>query len=314
MNMAKIELFDKAKEAFLAKNYRDAFALLKRLAPSSPEAAYYLGLMYYQGLNTAIDDNLAFLNFRLAWEGLHEEGIYMLGRMYEEGRGVDKNYEQAFKLYQAAHNSDNAKLRIANFYEYSKFVEKSLTNAIKIYNELQKKDNAFAMYKIGSFYFNGDGLKKDLNNAYKWLNKALLAGSTEAMNHFRIIGTKSKNDIRTTQEVYQAGKALVDKGFIEEAWPYLEASASEKYLPAIITMHDVYKLGLGVEKDLYKAFQILKKYESYDEAQIYYLIGKIYEYGEGVDSSYVLAARYYELGALSSHEASIKALKEIRGY
>lgn len=312
--MARIELLDKAKEAFVAKNYRDAFTLLKKLAKESPEAAYYLGIIYYQGLNVEVDDNLAFYYFRLAWEGLFEEGIYMLGRLYEEGRGVERNYEQAFKLYQAAKNSESAKLRIANFYEYGKYVPKSLSNAIKIYNELQKNNNAYAMYKIGSFYFNGDGLKKDLNSAYKWLNKALLAGSVEAMNHFRIIGTKSKNDIRTYQEIYQAGKALVDKKMVEEAMPYLEASAAERYLPAIITMYDVYKIGLGVDSNLVKALEILKKYESYKEPQIYYLMGKAYEYGEGCDSSFTLAAKYYQLGEALNHQACAVALKEIRGY
>lgn len=312
--MARIELVEKAKEAFIAKNYKDAFVLLKKIAKESPEAAYYLGLMYYYGYYVNVDYNLAFNNFKQAWEGLFEEGIYMLGRMYEEGKGVDKSLEQAFKLYQAAIHSENAKLRIANFYEYGKYVDKSLTNAIKIYNDLQKNDNAYAMYKIGTFYFNGEGLKKDLNNAYKWLNKALLAGSVEAMNHFRIIGTKSKTDIRSTSEIYHAGKGMVDKGLIEEALPYLEAAASEKYLPAVIEIYDIYNKGIVYKQDLAMAFKILQKYESYKEAKIYYLMGKAYELGEGVDSSFVKAAKYYELGVKDDYEPAKIALREIRGY
>jgi len=309
-----IDMFDRAKEFFIAKNYKDAFTLFRKINKENPEAAYYLGLMYYYGYYVDADDNLAFANFKLAWEGLYEEGIYMLGRMYEEGKGVEKNYEQAFKLYQAALHSDNAKLRIANFYETGKFVSKSVTNAIKIYNELQKKNNAFAMYKIGSFYFSGEGLKKDLNNAYKWLNKALLAGSVEAMNHFRIIGTKSKTDTRTTQDLFNAGRALVNKKQVEEALPYLEAAAKERFLPAISLMYEIYKNGIGVDKDLVSAYKVLKRYESYKEPEIYYLIGQTFENGEGVDSSYVLAAEYYELASNLEHEPSLKALKELRGY
>jgi hypothetical protein len=312
--MASIDLVERAKEFFVAKNYKEAFNLLKKINRESPEAAYYLGLMYYYGLYVEIDENLAFANFKLAWEGLHEEGIYMLGKMYEEGRGVDKSYEQAFKLYQAASHSENALLRIANFYETGKFVPKSVTNAIKIYNDLQKKNNAFAMYKIGSFYYSGEGLKKDLNNAYKWLNKALLAGSVEAMNHFRIIGTKSKTDMRTTQDLFNAGRALVSKKMVEEALPYLEAAAKERFLPAISLMYEIYKDGIGVDKDLGSAYKVLKRYESYKEPEIYYLIGQTFENGEGVDSSYVLAAEYYEMASSLEHEPSLKALKELRGY
>ncbi len=312
--MARIELIEKAREAFLAKNYRDAFSLLKKIAKESAEAAYYLGLMYYYGYYVDRDDSLAFSMFKLSWEGLYEEGIYMLGRMYEEGRGVEKNYEQAFKLYQAAIHSENAKLRIANFYELGKYVKKSLGSAIKIYNELQKNNNAYSMYKIGTFYFSGEGLKKDLNNAYKWLNKALLAGSIEAMNHFRIIGTKSKNDVRSTEELFEAGNALVQKRLTEDAIPYLEAAATEKYLPAIILLYDVYHDGIGVDKDLQQALNILKKYESYQEGRIYYLIGKAYEKGEGVDSSYPKASEYYESGVKRDSDDCKQALMEIRGY
>lgn len=312
--MVKIDLVVKAKELYLAKNYKEAFSLLKKISKNSAESAYYLGLMYYYGQYVEVNDDLAFSYFRSSWEGLYEEGIYMLGRMYEEGRGVEKNLEQAFKLYQAALTSNNAKLRMAHFYEYGKYVEKSIVNAIKIYNELQKLDNAYAMYKIGTFYFNGEGLKRDLNNAYKWLNKALLSGSVEAMNHFRIIGTKSKTDTRTTLEVYNQGKALLKKKLVEEALPYLEAAAAEKYLPAILLIHDIYKEGIGTSKDLVKAFQVLEKYEPNKEGEIYYLIGKAYENGEGVPSSFVKAAQYYEKGSVSGHSPSETALKAIRGY
>ncbi len=312
--MANTENIDRAKSLFLAKGYKEAFSIFKKLAKDSSEAAYYLGLMYYHGYYVEVDDNLAFNYFRSAWEGLFEEGIFMLGRMYEEGRGTVKNYEQAFKLYQAAANSQNAKLRLANFYEYGKYVEKSIPNAIKIYNELQKLDNAFSMYKIGTFYFSGNGLKKDLNNAYKWLNKALLVGSVEAMNHFRIIGTKSKTDSRSTEEVYETGNSLVKKMQVEQALPYLEAAAVEGNLNAIVRMYEIFKEGIFLDKDLKRAYEILEKYKDLKYPRLYYLLGRANELGEGVDSSYAKAAKFYELGANLNDETCKLALLEIRGY
>lgn len=311
--MAKNDSLDKAKTAYLTKNYKEAFSIFKKQMKTSPEAAYYLGLMYYHGYYVNSDDQ-AFSLFKLAWEGLYEDGIYMLARMYEEGRGTTKNYEQAFKLYQAAKNSQDAKLRIANFYEYGKYVEKSVPTAIKLYNELQKEGNAFAMYKIGSFYFSGEGLKKDLNNAYKWLNKALLKGSVEAMNHFRIIGTKSRTDFRTKEEIYESAKSLIAKQQTEIALPYLEVAALEGYLPAILDLYEMYKYGKGVDLDLLKAHEILIKYQDLKFPDVYYLLGQIYELGEGVDSSYVKAAKYYALASEAGHEKSQEMLLEIRGY
>ncbi|MDD3130105.1 MAG: tetratricopeptide repeat protein [Candidatus Izemoplasmatales bacterium] len=312
--MARVDMTLKAIESYVAKNYKEAYTLFKKSVKDSPEAAYYLGLMYYYGFYVDIDDNLAFSYFKQAWEGLYEEGIYMLGRMYEEGRGIIKNYEQAYKLYQAAYKSENAKLRLANFYEYGKYVEKNVVEAIKIYNELQKNNNPFAMYKIGAFYLSGEGLKKDLNNAYKWLNKALLAGSIEAMNHFRILGTKSKTDVRTTEEVFSQGEALVKKRRVEEAVPYLEAAALENCLQAMVLLYKIYHDGLEFDQDYFKSFEILKKYEFSKEPEIYYLLGLSYELGEGVDSSYPKAASYYLKASESGHEVAKNFLLEIRGY
>jgi len=312
--MAKQESVIKAIELYQSKAYKEAYQILKKSYQESPEAAYYLGLMYYHGQFVGQDDKQAFICFKIAWEGLYQDGIYMLARMYEEGRYVKKSYEQAFKLYQAARKSEAAKLRIANFYENGKYVAKSVTNAIKIYNEMQKLNNAFAMYKIGTFYFNGEGLTKDLNNAYKWLNKALLAGSVEAMNYFRIMGTKSKNDIRTTSDIYKTAINLIEKNQVEDAFPYLEVCAKERYLPAILKTYEIYKEGKVIEKDLTKGLEILKTYESYKEPEIYYLIGKAYEDGLGVDSSYPSAAKYYLLGAELNNQECKDALYSIRGY
>ena len=134
------------------------------------------------------------------------------------------------------------------------------------------------------------------------------------MNHFRIIGTKSKNDGRSTSELFLAGKGLVEKKQTEEAIPYLEAAAKEKYLPAIITMYEIYKNGIGLDVNLTKAFEVIKKYESYNEPQLYLLIGRAYELGEGTNSSYPQAAKYYEAGAKLEFPPCVLALKEIRGY
>lgn len=312
--MSGNELLARAKDAYLAKNYKEAFNGFKKRLKDSAEAAYYLGMMYYYGYFVDQDDQQAFKYFKASWEGLFEEGIYMLGRMYEEGRGTEKSLEQAFKLYQAALTSENAKLRLANFFENGKYVEKSLANAIKLYNELQKSDNPFAMYKIGVFYLKGEGLKQDLNNAYKWLNKALLAGSIEAMNHFRLLDSKSKTDVRTTEEIYRAGKSLVEKLQIEEAMPFLEVAAKEKHLEAVLTLYEIYKEGKGVEKSFEKAYEILFKYQELKKPEIYYRLGQTFEFGEGVDSSFVKAAKFYELASKLGHDRSDIALKAIRGY
>ncbi|MCK4552348.1 MAG: sel1 repeat family protein [Tenericutes bacterium] len=298
------------------KNYKEAFLTFKKLSKSHTEAAYYLGLMYFNGYYTNQDYNLAFKQFKKAWEGLYPDAIYMLGVCYENGRGTTKDMNQAFELYQAAAKNESvlALLKIAKFCEEGIIVKKSLKSAIEIYVRLTKFNNAYAMYKIGSFYLEGKGLKKSMDNAYTWLNKALSNGSVEAMNYFRFLGSKSKTDIRTTEEIYKTAKSYLSKDKFEQGITLLEIAAKESHLQAIFDLSNSYLKGIGVKQSASKAFKTLLKYKNLKEPELYYRIGQKYENGEGINSSYIKAVLFYELSAKLDYELAKVALAEIRGY
>jgi len=309
-------ILKQAIKNYSIKNYKDAYSVFKKLAKSQTEAAYFLGLMYLNGQYINKDYSLAFKYFKKAWEGLYPDAIYMLGVCYEEGKGTKPSLKQAFELYQAAAKNDShlAMLKIAKFYEEGIVVKKSLKTAIELYVKLSKYNNPYAMYKIGSFYLEGKGLKKSMDNAYVWLNKALSFGSVEAMNYFRLMGSTSKNDARTKEEIYKAYKAKIEKEEYEEAIQLLEIAAKEHHLDAIFSLSDVYLKGLGVKQSRVKAFKILLKYSELKEPKLYYRIGKFYEEGIGVSSSYIKAASFYELASRQGFEPAREALYEIRGY
>ncbi len=306
----------RAKKYYNAKNYKEAFLVFKKLAKSHTEAAYYLGLMYFNGYAINQDYDQAFKQFKKAWEGLYPDAIYMLGVCYEEGKGTVKDINQAFELYQAAAKNESmlALLKIAKFCELGIVVEQSLKSAIEIYVKIAKLNNAYAMYKIGSFYLEGKGLKKSMDNAYTWLNKALSNGSVEAMNYFRFLGSKSKTDIRTTEEIYKSALSYLRKEEFEQGITLLEIAAKENHLPAIFDLSDAYLKGLGVEKSSSKSFKTLLKYKDLKHPELYYRIGQKYEHGEGINSSFIKAVLFYDLAAKQDYELAKVALEEIRGY
>ncbi len=314
--MKKENLLSDAIKLYGIKKYKDANDLFKKLTKDFSEANYYLGLLNFYGYYPKQDYKTAFKYFKVAWEGLYPDAIYMLGRCYEEGKGIDKNPLHAFKLYEAAAKSESieAALKVAKFYEQGTVIEKSLPKAIEIYVGLTKKNIAYAMYKIGVFYLTGEGLKKSMTNAYSWLNKALASGSIEAMNYFRYLGSKSKTDIRSTEEMLLTGQAFMEREEYEEAIPYFEIAAKEKSLKAVFILSDLYKQGKGVEKSLEKAFNILLQFKDLDEPELYLKIAKKYEMGEGIDSSYIKASKFYELAAAKGSERAKQELFAIRGY
>ncbi|MCK5731507.1 MAG: sel1 repeat family protein, partial [Tenericutes bacterium] len=193
-------------------------------------------------------------------------------------------------------------------------VKKSLKSAIEIYVRLTKFNNAYAMYKIGSFYLEGRGLKKSMDNAYTWLNKALSNGSVEAMNYFRFLGSKSKTDIRSTEEIYQSAKSYLNKDKFEQGITLLEIASKESHLQAIFDLSNSYLKGIGVKQSALKAFKTLLKYKDLKEPELYYRIGQKYENGEGINSSYIKAVLFYDLSAKLDYELGKVALSEIRGY
>ncbi|MFP4478002.1 MAG: hypothetical protein ACLFPM_01055 [Candidatus Izemoplasmatales bacterium] len=309
-----MESLEKAKKLFLAKKYKESFSLFKTMASSSPEASYYLAMHYYLGLAIKQNYDRAFSLFKKSWEGLYPEGIYMMGRMYEAGHGVEQNIDQAFKYYQAATNSINAKTRLAKMYEQGIGTEKDLNKAIRLYNTLRKEGSAYAMYKIGRFYLTGQGLKKNLKNGYLWLKKALDKDQLLAINYFRLLGKVPSTDSRTTEDILEQAKAAIERKDKEYAISHLEVAIKEGSKEALFIMVDLYLDGQMIEKSPESAFKLLLKHQAMNDSDVYYKIGRFYERGLGVLSSYYKAAIFYEKAMQMNHEPAKEALRALRGY
>ena len=308
-----MEALESAKKLYDAKKYKESFSLFKNLSSDS-EASYFLGMHYLHGYGVKQSEDKAFAYFKKSWEGLFHEGIYMLGKCYEEGIGVKKDMNQAFKLYQAARDSLNAKLRLAMMYEIGAVIPQAIIKAVKLYNECQKANNGYAMYKIGRFYLTGHGLRKNLNNGYLWLHKALNENEILAINYFRLIGSKPTTDFRTTEDIVNQAKASIEKENSEYALSYLEVAIKEKSIEALMILVNLYLEGTLFPKDESKAFKLLLNHQEYDDSIIDYRLGYFYEEGIGVVSSYYKAALFYEKAYKKGHQEAKLALSQLRGY
>jgi len=308
-----METLDKAKQYYQAKKYKESFSCFKSMA-DTPEVSYYLGMHYYQGVGVKQSDEKALTYFRRSWEGLYPEGIYMVGRMYELGRGVETNLPQALKLYQAAGESLQAKLRLAAMYEYGIGTEKDLAKAIRYYNDCQKQGSGYAMYKIGRFYLLGEGLKKNVKSGVAWLQKALAQNHILAVNYFRLVGKKTLTDNRSRDDIYKQGLAALQRQDREYALSFLELAIHEGQVDALMVMVDAYLEGRVFEKNEQMAYKLLVKFKDSDDPRIDYRLGYFYEHGISVVDSFYKAGLFYEKAAKKNHDAAKRALFELRGY
>ena len=306
-----------AVKLYDVKQFDKALPLIKKMAKKNdPKANYYLGMMALNGLGMKKDTDLAFDSFNKSALELEPSGLYMMGLSYLNGWGVQKNDAKAFEYFQTAaeRNFHEAKLKVAECYETGQGIAKNEPKALKIYAELAKNEDAFSAYRIGMAYLEGKGVTKSAESAFTWLNKALSYGSIDAMNRFRYIGTKSKTDARTTQVMYTIGEELLQSDHPKDAMIYLEIAANEGHLLAYQLLVKAYDQGLGCLPDPKKAFDYcLKAAELGDSISMFRLAEK-YELGQGVDSSFVKAAKWYELSKNAGHKEALNALNSLRGY
>lgn len=138
---------------------------------------------------------------------------YEVGMDYFEGAEVAKNTETAAKWFQLATNQNHKEAKAKLYSFYSKELEK-----------LAKTD-AEAMYYVGCYYFDGNGIAKNEKKGFDYLKKALDNGHSPAL----------------------------DK--MGASWSKLLKNEGERYKNLDITyaLANCYYDGRGVEKDIEKA-------------------------------------------------------------
>jgi TPR repeat protein len=154
-----------------------------------------------------------------------------------------------------------------------------------------KSGDSVAQFSLAKRYLNGDGVKKNNKEAFKWLNLAAKNGETDAQ--------------LTIGKMYFYGKGI--KQDKEKAWYWLKLSANNFNGDAEYFIGKLYYDGEDVEQDYIKAFYWIKLAaigegedlqhpffvsKTSGDADAKLLLGKMYQLGQGVGTSEVLAKKW----------------------
>jgi TPR repeat protein len=243
-----LELYRKGEKAYQEYKYIDAIDLFEQSVElGNVDAYYYLSNCNYLGFGIELDYKKA---YSLAMEGYDKGSIpatYQIGKYLANGYGVIKNKEDAERLFKK------------NF-------------QVKWFKEQFKKNGiAFHAYTIGYMYHYGfGGVKKDVDEAFLWYQKASSLGDPIAKNNIAIM--------------YQDGIS-VSQDYVKAKELFLESSEMGLVI-AQYSLGNMYYNGLGVEKDYEKAYSWYMKAaeDGFDGAQ--YMIGNLYWSGRGVEQDY----------------------------
>jgi len=105
-----------------------------------------------------------------------------LGWMYEQGKGVTKDFKEAMKWYRSAaeQGSPQAQYNLGVMYFEGHGTHSNFPEALKWYRMAASKGNAKAQYNLGFMYANGMGVPKDLSRGHMWWDLASKQGEAAA--------------------------------------------------------------------------------------------------------------------------------------
>ena len=128
--------------------------------------------------------------------------------MYEQGKGVPQDYQEAVKWYRlaAAQKNTPAQYSLGLAYEKGQGVPQDYQEAVKWYRLAAAQGNESAQANLGVMYTKGRGVRQDFVRAYMWFNLAAAAlsgdsGHTATKNRDRIASKMTAEQIETAQEI-----------------------------------------------------------------------------------------------------------------
>jgi len=112
----------------------------------------------------------------------HPQAQSILGQMYEDGIGVEKNIGKAIKYYEMAASKGipEAENRLGHILYRGKETKRNPQQACKWLTKAARHNVPEAQNTLGHMYLTGDGVEKDLKAASLWLHKAANNGIKEA--------------------------------------------------------------------------------------------------------------------------------------
>jgi TPR repeat protein len=170
--------------------------------------------------------------------------LCLLGRMYDDGKGVEQNGEEAIKYYKMAIEKGDchAMNNLGYMYYNGKGVERNYDEAIKYYKMSIEKGNSHAMFNLGLMYQYGDGVEQNYDEAIKYYKMAIEKGDSDAMNNLG--------------HMFHTGFD-VEKNF-EEAIKYYKMAIEKGDSDAMYNLGIMYHFGEGVEQNVEEAIKYYK--------------------------------------------------------
>jgi uncharacterized protein len=208
-------------------------------AVSNPslETLKFTAQKYYWGKEVRQNLPKALALYLMAAERGDTEAQFIVGGMYFQGIGTEKNQKEAFKwLYKAAKNGEStpqSQKILGQAFLLGNVVPQNYTESIQWYQRASENGDHDAQNELAFLYYVGRGVQQNFDTSFKWFEKAAQGGLAVAQYNVGIM--------------WYTGNG-VEKPDLIQAYTWLslaaanghqDASAASKYIETILSASEL---------------------------------------------------------------------------
>lgn len=242
------------------KNRRTAFRYFMRAAKQGIIAALdVVGRRYWSKSNYVE----AFNWCSLAAQAGAAASQYALGKMYENGYGVEKNAEQSFYWYLEAAKQGyvDALFKVGYAYYFGEGTTQDYKESRKWFEKAVRQGDEKSYYFLGVVFLKGWGVRRNYTKAFKYISKA--AKDEKDVSAIRLLGN-----------LYEFGRGT--KRSYENALCLYRKAAEQQDAFAYYRLGYLYENGKGTQQDFKQAFKYFLKAARLGDAQAMFAVGFYY--------------------------------------
>lgn len=227
---------------------------------------------------------------RLAAEKGDPEAQYQLAAAYDEGIGVEENFDRAANWYAKAAGQGHAAAQnaLGFAYQQGRGVGRDYAEAMQWFRKAAAQDFPSAMNNIGFMYDSGTGVPKNPIEAVRWYRKGAMLGDAVSQANLGI--------------AYMDGEGVAEDA--EEGLKWLETAAEGGSDNAMVTLAGIYLEGTSAGKDPSEAFKWYHQAAEMGNAEAQNGIGLMYMNGQGVEKDFAEGMKWFHEAAEQGYAAA----------
>ena len=293
----------------IEQNYPLSEKYLKIAAEKNiADAQAYLAFLY---INIENYDQ-AIVWARKAAQSENEHAFTILGQIYMDGLGVDRDPIEGLKWYEKAADKGDADSQnlVGNLHSDNRIGVCDLAKSFKYYQMAAAQNHIYGIFNLGLCYYNGSGCEQDVPKALELINNAAAGDCPEAKEWLAEFESSvdpmtmtgdivDRSNMSPDEEIEYANVALQnnDVSKAQESVEIYRKHASKGMARAQCNLAYCYHNGFGVKQNFQQAASWYKKAAEQGYALAQLMLGFKYYEGYGCTINYQEAAKWFRKAA-----------------